>query len=170
MRKPSNPHLSADEQFNNSFIISFTYNQYNNEHFGLGLSLDYVRTVVSMKISSGGLGGGYYTDTANYRFGFINVTLLPGFKWGNNIQFFVQAGPYFGFLTNTNQDARGNIQTIDAGLTLILGLRIHLARQIGIVIKNSYSYGFVNKYQDAGNLTTLKINVLAGVFYSFGSK
>jgi len=168
--KTDNPHFSLQENFYNSFTISFAYTPYQNKHFGLGVSGDYVNTIVNMEITSGGLGGGYHTDTVAYRLGFINIAMLPGAQWGKKVQFLLQAGPYFGFLTNTNADANGKIQNIDAGIELILGLRFYFRPQLGILAKNINSYGFVNKYRDAGNLKSFNFNFLVGIFYSIGIK
>ena len=150
-------------------MISFAYVQYQKNNFGVGISGDYINTKVNMEITTGSLGGGYRTDTVAYRFGFINIAMLPGFKWGKKVQFLLQAGPYFGFLTNTNGDALGQIRSIDAGIELIPALRIFITPNLGILVKNITSYGFANKYRDAGNLKTFHFNFLAGMFYSFGN-
>ena len=167
MRNSSGSHLSVYADFKTSYTISFDYVKYTGKHFGLGTSLDYVNTTADLIITSGSHGGGYQTDSVFYKFGFLNISILPGFKWGEKVQFFAQAGAYFGFLTNTNNDARENIQHTDMGLEGVLGLRLPVSKQMGLMVKNSYSYGFGKKYKDAGDLTTLNIMILGGIYYSF---
>ncbi len=162
----TNPHLSVASDFKNTFAVSFDYNKYTGKHFGFSLQLNYINTVADLIITSGSQGGGYHTDSVYYKLGFLNINVLPGFKWGEKVQFFLQAGPYFGILAHTNNDARGNIQSPDIGLTGVLGLRIHIARNVGFLIKNVYSYGFVNIYRDAGNLSNVNIMILGGMYYS----
>jgi hypothetical protein len=126
----------------------------------------YVNTTADLTITTGSHLGISHTDSVFYKFGFLNISILPGFKWGEKVQFYVQAGAYFGFLTNTNSDAQGNIQQTDIGLEGVLGLRIPVGKQIGLLVKNSYSYGFGEKYKDAGDLSTLNIMILGGIYYS----
>jgi|GEM_PF-2641074 hypothetical protein len=166
MRNSSSPYLSVGADFNTSYAISFDYVKYTGKHFGLGTSLDYVNTTADLTITTGSHIGTSHTDSAFYRFGFLNISILPGFKWGEKVQFFVQAGAYFGFLTNTNSDARENIQHTDMGLAGVLGLRVPVSKQMGLMVKNSYSYGFGKKYKDADDLTTLNIMILGGIYYS----
>jgi len=170
IRISSNPHLSVDADFKNSFVISFDYNKYIGKHFGLGLQLDYINTATDLVITTGGLGGGYYTDSAAYRFGFINIVVLPGFKWGNKVQFFLQTGPYYGILVHASNDTRGHIQSPDVGLTGVFGLRVYITKQMGFVIKNTYNYSFINKYRNAGDLKIFNIMLLGGLYYSLSGE
>lgn len=166
MRNSSSPYLSVGTDFKTSYVISFDYVKYTGKHFGLGTSLDYVNTTADLIITTGSHLGVSHTDSVFYKFGFLNISILPGFKWGEKVQFYVQAGAYFGFLTNTNSDAQGNIQQTDIGFEGVLGLRIPVGKQIGLLVKNSYSYGFGEKYKDAGDLSTLSIMILGGIYYS----
>jgi len=159
-------HLSVGSDFKNTFVVSFDYNDYRKKHFGFGLQLDYINTVADLVIHSGSQGGGYHTDSILYKLGFLNINVLPGFRWGEKVQFFLQAGPFFGVLVHANNDARGNIQSPDVGITGVVGLRIQITGHVGFVIKNVNSYGFVKIYRDAGDLSCLNIMVLGGICYT----
>ena len=166
MRNSSSPYLSVGADFKTSYAISFDYVKYTGKHFGLGTSLDYVNTTADLAITTGSHLGVSNTDSVFYKLGFLNISILPGYRWGEKVQFFVQAGAYFGFLTNTNNDANRNIQQTDMGLAGVLGLRIPVGKQMGLVLKNSYTYGFGKKYKDAGDLTALNIMFLGGIYYA----
>ena len=161
----SSPRLVVKADFNNSYAISLSYNEYKKEHFGIGVDIDYVNTIVDLKIANG-----YSSKSVHYNFGVIHVRAMPGFKFGNDFQFFVHAGPYFGYLINTNDDARGEIRKTDIGVTMTLGIRGHIKGKMGFIIKNNYNYSFGDKYKDAGNLNNLNIMILAGIYFSFGDK
>ncbi len=158
----SSPHLQVKSDFKNTYTVAVSYTDRLKKHFDLGFELNYVNAAVDLEITSGGLGGGYDTEYVNYDFGFLNFGILPEFVTGNKLQLFINAGPYFGFLVNTNKDAHGNIQTPDIGVTGNIGIRVQVFSIFGVVIKNGYSYGLVNKYP---SIKTMNIMVSAGLYF-----
>jgi hypothetical protein len=120
-------------------------------------------------------------------FDYITIPLLLRANIGNKINYFVNAGPYIGFLLSQNNIVQAPLfdgakvtytntsyyKTIDIGITAGIGLAIPIKDKfaLSIEIRNNLGLTNINKNtnKDYG-IKTNSTNLLVGFAYKFGKK
>jgi len=119
------------------------------------------------------------TGIARPYFDYIIIPLLVRINFGQKINFFVNGGPYLGFLSKAKNFDR---KTYDTGISLGLGIAIPINKRLlislearnnrGLLnVKNGYWYSMVNlvEYPDS-KVFIRSTNILIGFAYKFGKK
>jgi len=165
LKSSSNPYDRAEIYFNTSFVSSVFYNESKGKYFELGLELVYETTNTYLEYYSGGKVGVSHIEKGDISFSFLSLKAMPGFKFGNSFQFFINGGVFLGFLTNTNNFGKEVINNFTVGIASAMGFRFFLSDKIGLEVKNSYDYSFAEKY-NVGGLKDLSIMLTAGVVFT----
>ena len=166
IKSSSSPYEYSKIIFDQSFVSSVFYNENKGKHFELGLELVYETTNAYFEYWTGGKYDGHF-EKGDINFGFLYLKAMPGFKFGNTFQFFINGGVFLGFLTNTNNFGKEVVNNFNVGIASAMGFRFNLSNKIGIEIRNSYDYSFAEKYR-VGSLKDLNIMLTAGVFFKLG--
>lgn len=124
--------------------------------------------------------------TARSTFNYLTAPVLIRATFGSNTKFFINSGPYFGYLmkqsfvsegTNipvTNVDYTSSYKRLDMGLTLGCGFAIPIKEKLtfSCELRNNlglYNISNVPVYND-GTTKTNTINLLLGLAYKIGSR
>jgi hypothetical protein len=115
-----------------------------------------------------------------YRFNYITVPVLLRASIGNKVKYFINTGPYIGFLLSerykSNYDNKiynftKSYQTVDIGITAGIGLSVPLQERISFSVELRNNFGLFNIANYGNSKTSLKTfsaNVLCGISYAFG--
>lgn len=125
--------------------------------------------------------------TVHSYFDYLTIPILGRLTFGKKINFFVNAGPYIGYLikqTNvteafseypkTETDNTDKFKRIDFGVTTGLGARIPIKSKIFLSIEIRNNLGLTNisslPVVNDGSIKTNSTNVLFGIEYRFGTR
>jgi len=118
---------------------------------------------------------------------YLTIPLLARASFGTKVKFFVNAGPFVGFLLKqtyvreafeqypeTTYDATDTFNNIDYGVTFGLGFTINLTKSFLLSLEGRNNIGLSDisalpVYRD-GNMFTNSSNLLFGFAYQFGAK
>jgi hypothetical protein len=164
--------------------LTFQYNLSKIFSFKTGISYDRKGWGQLITITDN-QGNNSYKTTAKFNFDYIIVPLLIKASFGNKIKYFVNTGPYFGYLINSsrfisgegfrpdknNDIDEGELLKSDFGLSTGLGLCYPINEKFNISLEIRNNYGLKNlnsgKYSNVNTwpFYASSTNILLGVNY-----
>lgn len=114
------------------------------------------------------------------RFNYITVPVLLRASIGNKIHYFLNTGPYIGFLLsskfkydddNSTINYTKNYHTADIGITAGIGLAVPIKDKFSFSVefRNNFGlYNISNVQNSSTTLTTYSGNLLCGISYAIG--
>lgn len=176
----------ATDAFNSKAALSMSmFLQYN------------MNTNFALRIDPGYENKGYY---ANYHitdpngtviraakavgnFNYITIPILFRASTGNKIKYFINAGPYVGFLLSqhtvydsylygtTKENGTSNYKTLDFGITSGLGMAFPIKDKCALSVEARNNLGLMNIGKSSNsNDKTVSFNLLIGFAYKFEKK
>jgi hypothetical protein len=172
----------------NTYLFGFNYKERKDQLVNLTLGLDYLYRTLNMNYSwdfpeAGGSGN------LNLIVNTINLRILPEIRFGKKIGFYINAGPFFGFMiknnysgTTINQGVSNNIwysetvpvnsnySGLEFGLCSSIGVEIPIVRNIYFLTEVSYSLGLNNIFNtdidnNIGEIRSINMYITAGLAY-----
>ena len=128
------------------------------------------------------LGNPIGTTAVKINFNYLTLPVLFKSTFGSNVKFFVNAGPYVGFLLSAKDeipafenepantiDTKDITESIDFGLTGGIGIIIPAGKKIGISLEIRDDLGLVNiskaPVNNDGSLKNNTLNFIAGIVF-----
>ncbi|MXN93133.1 outer membrane beta-barrel protein [Flavobacterium sp. Sd200] len=92
----------------------------------------------------------------NFALDYITVPVMANWHFGNTKNWYVNFGPYVGFLVNAeetalNNDVKDMLNSTDWGLAFGLGVKIPLSNYIKLFIEYDVQSGFTDVFKDNYN-------------------
>jgi hypothetical protein len=163
--------------------LAFRYNF--PKHFSIGTSLSFERKGNFMKYSITGFQGVDQVKQMN-RYDYLTLPILARFTVGRRVRFFLNAGPYFGYLIKqssktrsskngtNNSDFTDSFKRIDIGITTGVGLGIPIKDIFVISLEarnNTGLYDIGNSpFPNGTTMKTNSTNFLVGLTYILGKR
>ncbi len=169
-----------------SIGVSFQYNFPKLISIRTNIAFEKKGTVAKIKVyDQFGFPNGIWSLHSN--FDYITIPLLARLTVGNEMKFFLNAGPYMGYLIkyteitdafNENpeiiKDETDKIKKIDLGLSAGIGLVFPIIEELIITIEVRSNFGLYNistvPVSNDGTVKTNSTNFLIGVAYKFGTR
>lgn len=159
--------MNKDYEFRTAYNGGLTVAYGFNKYLSLVLEADYIsegakRTGMQTLMPVSSLQTTSYQRYADYtlkeKLDYLQVPLMARATFGNKIKYYVNAGPYIGFLLNAKMETSGNSPLyLDKNKTKP-------------EITNGYSYSFEGSYDVKSQLNTINFGIAGGLGagYSFG--
>lgn len=182
-------HFSADFDSKNTYLFGLHYKGRKDQLINLSLGIDYLYRTVLIDAHYGGLGG-WVDKNMDVDIYSINFRILPEIRLGKKFGFYINLGPYFGFIVNTHKietASSGNISGghnsweesgsadddfngLDFGISSTLGLEIPLIKRFFLLTDISYGVGISNIGDGpmgsyAGKINSNNFYITAGLVY-----
>lgn len=160
-----------------SFGATFNYKIHRNFSLQADLSFERKGSVQHIEESKS---QGYYEGTSfkvNNNFDYLTLPLLARATFGNKVNFFVNAGPFVGFLLRQEEvrTAEGFptdrinytdvYKRFDAGITIGAGVLIPIKERFSISFEGRNNLGLVDIEKPSSTLKTNSVNLLFGLVY-----
>lgn len=92
----------------------------------------------------------------NYQLDYITVPVMANFHFGNTRNWYINFGPYVGFLLNAedtrfNTDVKSDFNTTDVGLAAGLGVKIPISNYAKIFLEYDLQSGFTDVFKQDYN-------------------
>lgn len=184
-------HYHADYYPNRlSFCASFSISQQLTKSLLQSIEIEYLNLAFKVKSQYGGLAGGGNADYS-YSLGYISLSFLPKWTFGERIKFLLGLGLKFSFLANSrvtgsnfywsmlqpqydtsyfDGTAKGQIINPGTGIVLSLGISIPIVSSLNLDIENYNSIYFHNSAQNTmweGGCNFLNMSLSVGILYTF---
>jgi len=125
--------------------------------------------------------------TTHSNFDYLTLPILARLTFGNKVKFFVNVGPYLGYLIKqtyvtdainefpkSKTDNTSNFKRIDLGLTTGLGAGLPLNDKLLITLEIRNNLGLYNisslPVANDGTIKTNSTNLMFGIAYKFGTR
>ena len=118
---------------------------------------------------------------ADYRLNYITLPILLQLKFGKAPLFFINIGPYLGYLLPVTSSIKYYYKSIDVGASMGIGLEIPIFQSCGLSFELRNNLGFINISRNAtyvdqhgdpvveiGELYTNTVIAQIGFVYNFG--
>ncbi len=118
--------------------------------------------------------------TIQSNFDYLTIPLLARFTFGKKIHFFVNAGPFMGYLLKQKEvveafedytDNTDDFKRLDFGITTGLGMSFPIQDKLLLTIEIRNNLGMVNTSHisivNDGSIKTISTNLLFGIAYRF---
>lgn len=92
--------------YNNSFSIAFRFEHSHSKRFSSGMHVSYDFFNADYHSYWYNPMGGSGTNDFNYKMGYLSFFFYPQLNFGNRINFFINAGPCIGVLTNSYEKGK----------------------------------------------------------------
>jgi opacity protein-like surface antigen len=131
-----------------SFAVSAEH--YLSESWGIKLKGIYDPKGWGNSIYTTANGSGSKTVTGvNFRLNYITVPITLNYHFGREHEWYVNAGPYVGFLTKADEDYdytnfKSNFNSTDFGADLGLGIKFPISDKLKIFLEYDGQFGFSN--------------------------
>jgi len=149
-----NVEFGVNVGYNGAYVIE-TGSNYNSpavSGFNVGVSADYYfSNAWSLKVKATydqkGWGDGYLTDGqgntingVNYKLNYITVPVMANWHFGRTRNWYLNFGPYVGFLLSAKEDAENTnvkdfFNSTDAGIDLGIGVKIPVSNKAKFFIE-----------------------------------
>jgi hypothetical protein len=178
--------LRGDSRFSYDAALGFTGGisfQYNiSGLFSLRTNISYEKKGAKDKITYIDINGVEIGESSMHiNNSYIVLPLLARFSFGKDIKFFVNGGPYFGYLIKSTYlydaiaevpevkyDDTANKERFDFGLTAGTGVLFPVKKRVLISLEIRDNFGLSNIYDSDVSLKNNSLSLLAGVAYRFG--
>lgn len=92
--------------------------------------------------------------TTNYRLNYVTIPVMANFHFGKKRNWYLNAGPYAGFLTSAKEtrfdlDLKNSFQSTDFGLDLGIGVKIPVSDKAKIYIEYDDQTGFSDIFKQS---------------------
>jgi hypothetical protein len=145
--------------------------------FNAGIAIDhYFSRAWSLKVGVSyqqkGYGDGSYTDNngnetdgITYSLNYVTVPILAEAHFGRQNEWYINFGPYIGFLTSATGnygfgDVKDSFNSTDGGLSVAIGIKIPVAQRTKFFVEVGGQAGFANIFAGGGDYTTNATNSL----------
>ncbi len=109
-----------------------------------------------------GWGNGFYTDingnttTTDFKLNYVTIPLMANWHFGRTKNWYLNFGPYIGFLTSatataTGTDVKSYINSTDAGLAYGIGVKIPLSDNVKFFAEYQIESGLANISNNSTN-------------------
>jgi hypothetical protein len=164
--------LGVDVGYNNSYVSTGSSNVHSAtvSGFNIGVAADYyfsdrwslkVKAIYDQK----GWGDGFLTDangnetnSVSFKLNYITVPVMANWHFGRSRNWYLNFGPYLGFLTSAketadNHDVTSYFNSVDAGIALGIGIKIPINDKTKFFIEYDGQGGVSNifKYTSDGS-------------------
>ena len=157
------------------FLIGASFEYYLNENLSLKTNLNYERKSFGdsfPEIDKFGVLKGQIKVTTN--FDYLTIPIMAKYEFGNSKKFFVNGGPFLGFLLREENKAdvpsvgqitdNGYSKNIDVGLSFGIGTKIYINDKSDLNIELRENLGLLNisdnEVYEGGNLKTNSLNLI----------
>lgn len=178
----SNVEFGANIGYNVSYVNESGYGDLNSPTVGgvnLGVSADFktsdrwsikVKAIYDQK----GWADGYLIDNQgetinnmNFQLNYITVPVLATWHFGRTRNWYLNFGPYVGFLlsaneTATNTDVKSAFNSTDAGIALGIGVKFPITNKLTLFIEDDGQAGVLNIFKNSPNGVEVQ-NVRSGL-------
>jgi hypothetical protein len=178
----SNVEFGANIGYNISYINETGYGDLNSPTVGginLGVSADFkISAMWSIKVKGiydqKGWAGGYFIDKAGetinnpiFQLNYITVPVMATWHFGRTKNWYLNFGPYVGFLLNanetfTNTDVKSTFNNTDAGIALGIGVKFPISDKVRLFIEDDGQVGVINIFKNGTNGVMVE-NVRSGL-------
>ena len=157
-----------------SFLIGASFEYYLNESLSLKTNLNFERKSFNLKFPEiddiGNPTGGELKITTD--FDYLTLPIMAKYEFGNSKKFFVNGGPFLGFLLSVKSkldnfpdiDFTTLYKKIDIGLSFGIGTKIYLNDRSNLNIELRENLGLKNISDvvviDNGNIKTNSLNLI----------
>ncbi len=161
--RSSTPHYSANYDSKNTYLIGFHLKERKDKLLNITFGIEYQCRNVKIDASYGGLGFWIKRDL-NVDIHSLNLRILPEIRIGKKYGAFVNIGPYFGFIIDSqisgigssgdiigNNDswtesgnAKDDFNGLDFGFSSTLGLEIPITTKLILITDINYGIGLSN--------------------------
>ena len=154
-----------------------------SENWGFKIDPNYLKLGYSYNITFTDLNGKVLSqDKLNVSLNYFQIPLLVKYSFGKKVKYFINAGPYFGYLYKYSYTTENDFQTFmnsnsklnstDYGLTSGIGLTFNSEKKLGFNVELRNNLGFMN-LSDAYNVYDTKNKNFSfllnfGIKYNFG--
>jgi len=130
--------------------------------------------------------GATSTMTQHTHLDYLTTSILLKASLGNKIKYFIDAGPYFGYLIKANAiyidplqgttelNFTGTTNRLDAGISTGLGISIPIKDKFSLSCEVRNNLGLINLNKDTENnpskVKTISTNLLIGFAYKLGAR
>ena len=165
--------------------LSFQYNL--SIHLSIRTNVSFERKGVFSKVLATDENGYPIAElTVHSNYNYLTVPILGRLTFGKGIKFFVNAGPYFGYLIKQNDlieplwkfqekiefDNTDNFERLDYGLTTGFGANFPINNKLLLSLEIRNNLGLLNisaiPIENEGTIKTNSTNLLIGIAYRFG--
>jgi hypothetical protein len=163
-----NVEFGVNVGLNNSYVQDSNSDQHTDGvgGFNVGVSADdYFSDRWSLKVKviydQKGWGNGFVTDDSgneidgvNIRLNYITVPVMANWHFGRTRNWYLDFGPYVGFLTSANAagyDVKGAFSSTDGGVCLGLGVKIPIADRTKFFIEYEGQGGVANVFNNSSD-------------------
>jgi len=159
--------FGLDVGYNSAYVIQ-SNSGYGSDFvsgFNVGLSADhYFTNDWSLKVKviydQKGWGDGYVTtpfytyNNVNFKLDYITVPVMANWHFGRTRNWYLNFGPYIGFLTsaketNDDVDVKDSFHSTDGGLALGIGIKIPISPKAKFFIEYDGQGGVTNIFKDS---------------------
>ena len=168
-----------DISFGFSGGLTFQYNF--TKLLSLRTNISFERKGLTKKIqATDELGKPIGEITIQSNFDYLTIPLLARFTFGKKIHFFVNAGPFMGYLLKQKEvveafedytDNTDDFKRLDFGITTGLGMSIPIQDKLLLTVEIRNNLGMVNtshiSIANDGSIKTISTSLLFGIAYRF---
>lgn len=127
----------TNDAYRSGFNVALSAENYFSDRWGLK-----VKVIYDQK----GWNGGYLTDASyhttytNYELNYITVPVMADWHFGRTRNWYLNFGPYIGFLANAkasslNMDVKDYFKSTDIGIALGIGIKFKIAEKTKLFIE-----------------------------------
>lgn len=90
-------------------------------------------------------------QSTNYKLNYITIPVMTNWHFGKKRNWYLNFGPYIGFLTNANNqsvDIKSGFNSLDVGLALGIGVKIPLSERCKLFLEYQGQGGMTNIEKD----------------------
>jgi len=180
--------LDKNNDFSFAFSSGLTF-QYNFPKFiSIRTNISFERKGLTTQGSATDQDGNQIGElTIHSNFDYLTIPILGRLTFGKKINFFVNAGPYIGYLIKqtdvteafgeypkTENDNTDNFKRTDLGITTGLGVRFPIKNKLFLSLEIRNNFGLTNissvPVVNDGAIKTNSTNLLIGIEYRFGTR
>jgi len=158
----SSPFASVSYQPLYAFSIGASCEYSITDRFSLKSGLAYEQKgAVSVITFNNNNGVSYGTEKAPIITENLIVPVFAKYYFGNIYRFFVNGGPYFGYLLKATYDdlffpgsrsvITGNLKRFDVGAAIGIGISRKIGEKFKIELEARYNYGLISTFLNSGN-------------------
>jgi opacity protein-like surface antigen len=108
----------------------------------------------------------------NFQFDYITVPLMANWHFGSTRNWYLNFGPYAGFLisareTKNNSDLKSATSSTDFGLASGIGIKFPVSDNAKLFLEVDYQDGFKDVYKDNSGTTTLNVRSSINIGITF---
>lgn len=161
------------------YLIGASFNYTINNTISLQTDLSFERKGAVLNVEGTNSQGAYEGQgfKAHSNFDYLTIPLLARATFGSKVKFFINAGPFVGFLISQKETTKASgfptskidytslYQCLDAGITAGVGLSVPMNERFSVSLEGRNNLGLVDINKYSGSVMTNSTNFLIGVVY-----